>query len=48
MVQIRRERHEPRGSEAIRYLLDSRIEAPPFLNDKDSGTRARCRLDEIS
>ena len=41
VIQIRRERHEPGGAEAIRHLLDAGIEAPPFLDDQDSGTRSR-------
>src|SRR5439155_5969883 len=38
VVEIRRQRHEPSGSQAIRHLLDSGIEVPPFLDDQDART----------
>ena len=42
VIEIRRERDEPGGAEAIRHLLDAGIEAPPFLDDQNA--RARIQL----
>ena len=48
VIEIGRERHEPGGAEAIRHLLDSGIEAPPFLDHQHARTRTGRRLDEIA
>ena len=47
VIEIGRERHEPSGGKAIGHLLDSRIEAPPLLDDQHAGARTGRRRREI-
>ena len=47
VIEVGSERHEARGAEAIGHLLDAGIEAPPFLDDQDSGAGTSRGRDEI-
>ena len=48
VIEVRRQRHETSGTQPIGHLLDSGIQAPPFLNHYDARARTPRRPDQIA